>query len=128
MYRFIRHYISLILSVVLLMVSTEAFCDDVGPDDLVGEDRVEFDRFRHLFQYGTPDDFFPFARDYEKSLRDKGYMMLYYKLLNNEGFFSLRHNMIFRAMKIAERLEGELRRDQANRFYYLATGLLGDIY
>lgn len=128
MYRFIRHYLPFVLSVVLLMVSTEAFCDDVGPDDLVGEDRVEFDRFRHLFQYGTPDEFFPFAREYEKSLRDKGYMMLYYKLLNNEGFFSLRHNMVFRAMKIAERLEGELRSDQANRFYYLATGLFGDIY
>lgn len=128
MYRFIRHYLPFVLAVVLLMVSTEAFCDDVGPDDLVGEDRVEFDRFRHLFQYGTPDEFFPFAREYEKSLRDKGFMMLYYKLLNNEGFFALRHNMIFRAMKIAERLDGELRHDGASQFYYLATGLLGDVY
>lgn len=128
MYRFIHHYLKIVLSVVLLMVSTTVFSADVGPEDLVGEDRVEFDRFRHLFQYGTPDEFYPFARDYEKHLRDKGFMMLYYKLLNNEGFFALRHNMIFRAMKIAERLDGELRHDGASQFYYLATGLLGDVY
>ena len=128
MCKLIHHYLTLILLVVLLMVPTGAFSADVGPEDLVGEDRVEFDRFRHLFQYGTPDEFFPFARDYEKNLMDKGFTMLYYKLLNNEGFFALRHNMIFRAMKIAERLDGELRHNGANRFYYLATGLLGDVY
>lgn len=126
--QFIRHHISLILSVVLLLVSTEVFSADVGPEDLMGEDRVEFDRFRQLFQNGTRDEFFPFARDYEKHLRDKGYMMLYYKLLNNEGFFALRHNMIFRAMEIAKRLDSELRNDGASQFYYLASGLLGDVY
>ena len=94
----------------------------------MGEDRVEFDRFRQLFQNGTPDEFFPFARDYEKHLRDKGYMMLYYKLLNNEGFYAQRHNMIFRAMEIAKRLDSELRNDGASQFYYLASGLLGDVY
>ena len=67
MYRFIHHYLKIVLSVVLLMVSTTVFSADVGPEDLVGEDRVEFDRFRHLFQYGTPDEFYPFARDYEAS-------------------------------------------------------------
>lgn len=45
-----------------------------------------FDKFRHLLQYGEPDEFFSFANDYERVLHDKGYMMLYYKLLNNEGF------------------------------------------
>ena len=55
-------------------------------------------------------------------------MMLYYKLLNNEGFFALRHNMIFRAMEIAKRLDSELRNDGASQFYYLASGLLGDVY
>ena len=128
MCRLIQHYLSLCLLVVLLMVPTGVFSADVGPEDLVGEDRVEFDRFRRLFQYGTPDEFFPFARDYEKSLRDKGFTMLYYKLLNNEGFFALRHNMVFRAMKIAERLDAELRDNGASRFYYLGTGLLGDVY
>ena len=77
--QFIRHHISLILSVVLLLVSTEVFSADVGPEDLMGEDRVEFDSFRQLFQNGTSAEFYSFANDYEKHLRDKGYMMLYYK-------------------------------------------------
>ena len=58
----------------------------------------------------------------------KGYMMLYYKLQNNEGFYALRHNMVFRAMQIAERLDDELHKDDASSYFYLATGLMGDIY
>ena len=87
-----------------------------------------FDKFRHLLQYGEPDEFFSFANDYERVLHDKGYMMLYYKLLNNEGFFALRHNMVFRAMQAGERLNEELHNDGASQYYYLATGLMGDIY
>lgn len=87
-----------------------------------------FDKFRHLLQYGEPDEFFSFAEDYEQVLHDKGYMMLYYKLLNNEGFFALRHNMVFRAMQAGERLNEELHNNGASQYYYLATGLMGDIY
>ena len=87
-----------------------------------------FDKFRHLLQYGEPDEFFSFANDYERVLHDKGYMMLYYKLLNNEGFFALRHNMVFRAMQAGERLNEEPHNDGASQYYYLATGLMGDIY
>ena len=56
---------------------------DVTVDQLTGEDKEMFDKFRHLLQYGEPDEFFSFANDYERVLHDKGYMMLYYKLLNN---------------------------------------------
>ena len=87
-----------------------------------------FDRFRDLFQNGTANEFYDFAKEYEQDLKAKGYMMLYYKLLNNEGFFALHHNMTFRAMQIAERLTDELHADKAHDYYYLATGLMGDIY
>ena len=55
-------------------------------------------------------------------------MMLYYKLLCNKGFFALRHNQIYRAIQYAHALDQEVREDKASDYYYLATGLYGDIY
>ena len=116
------------VTVLLLAVSLGTFAAEVTPSDLSGEDNKMFDKFRELVQTGSPEEFYAFAETYEKDLKEKGYMMLYYKLLNNEGFFALRHNMIFRAMQTAERLDKELRANGAGDYYYLATGLMGDIY
>lgn len=123
-----RYRIHLLLTSALFLLSTVICRADVTVDQLTGEDKEMFDKFRHLLQYGEPDEFFSFANDYERVLHDKGYMMLYYKLLNNEGFFALRHNMVFRAMQAGERLNEELHNDGASQYYYLATGLMGDIY
>ena len=123
-----RYRIHLLLTSALLLMST-AFCRaDVTVDQLTGEDKEMFDKFRYLLQNGKPDEFYDYTKEYEQVLHDKGYMMLYYKLLNNEGFFALRHNMIFRAMQIGERLNNELHKDDASHYFYLATGLMGDIY
>ena len=116
------------LTIVLLTAVVGGAYAEVGPNDLEGEDKAMFERFRDLFENGSDQAFFNFAQDYEKNLKSKGYMMLYYKLLNNEGFFALRHNKIYRAMQMAERLHDELHADKAHDYYYLATGLMGDIY
>ena len=123
-----RHRIGILLTTTLLLMSAVVCRADVTVDQLTGEDKEMFDRFRHLLQYGEPAEFYSYASDYEQVLHRKGYMMLYYKLLNNEGFFALRHHMVFKAMQIAERLNNELHRDGASNYYYLATGLMGDIY
>ena len=124
----LRNLLHRVLAIVLLTAAAVGASAEVGPADLEGEDKVMFDRYRDLFQNGTPNDFYNFTNEYEKDLKKKGYMMLYYKLLNNEGFFALHHNMIFYAMRTAERLNDELHADQARDYYYLATGLMGDIY
>ena len=123
-----RYRIGILLTSTLLLMSTVVCRADVTVDQLKGEDKEMFDRFRHLLQYGEPAEFYSYASDYEQVLHDKSYMMLYYKLLNNEGFFALRHHMVFKAMQIAERLNNELHGDGASNYYYLATGLMGDIY
>ena len=125
---YFRYRIHLLLTSALLLMSAVVCRADVTVDQLTGEDKEMFDRFRHLLQYGEPDEFYSYAKEYEQVLHDKGYMMLYYKLQNNEGFFALRHNMVFRAMQIAERLNDELHKDGASSYFYLATGLMGDIY
>ena len=116
------------LTIALLTAVVGNASAEVGPDDLEGEDKVMFDRYRDLFQNGSANEFYDFAKEYERDLKTKGYMMLYYKLLNNEGFFALHHNMIYFAMRTAERLNNELHADKASDYYYLATGLMGDIY
>ena len=123
-----RYSVFLVLTALLLMMPCRYAAADVGLDDLKGEDREMFDRFHDLFQSGNPEDFFAYSAVYEQNLKNKGYMMLYYKLQNNKGFYALRHNMIYRAMQIAEQLDIELRRDGASQYYYLATGLMGDVY
>jgi len=118
----------LILTALLLLMTAHTTFAEVGPADLTGEDKVRYDKFRQLFLNGTPDEFYAYAKDYEEYLRGRGHMMLYYKLMNNEGFFALRHNMIFRAMQEAEHLDAVMRKDGATKYYYLATGLMGDVF
>jgi len=118
----------LLLASLFLLMSVNAYSEDVGPNDLQGEDLEMFVEFREHFQYSEPDKFFSFAKNYEEALKKKGYMMLYYKLLSNEGFYALHHNMLMSAMQTARRLDSELREVKAEDYYYLATGLLGDVY
>jgi len=126
--KYYTYSLHLLLTAALLLMSVVVCRADVTVDQLTGEDKDMFDKFSHLVQNGEPDEFYSFAETYEKVLHDKGYMMLYYKLLNNEGFYALRHNMVFRAMQFGERLNKELHEDGASSYYYLATGLMGDIY
>ncbi len=128
MIRLIRHHLYLTLTALLLVTFTGIASAEKQVADLTGEDRDMYDRFRYLFTGGTPDEFYNFAQEYEKYLRDRRYMMLYYKLKNNEGFFALRHNQLYKAVEFAEELDKEVRNAGAKEYYYLATGLYGDIY
>ena len=116
------------LVVLLTIASTGVAFADKTVEDLTGEDREMYDKFRHLFKSDLQDDFYRFAEEYERDLHKKGYMMLYYKLLGNKGFYALRHNEMYRAIEFAQRLDNEVRTDGAKEYFYLATGLYGDIY
>ena len=124
MKRFFCRYATL----VLLAVGAIGARAEVGPADLKGEDREMFDKFRLLLNGDSPKEFYSFAASYEEDLKKKGYMMLYYKLKNNEGFYALRHNMVFRALQAAEELQADIKTNGATKYAYLATGLMGDIY
>ena len=124
---FLRLSHRLILTAVLLLVSVLASAEKQVAD-LTGEDREMYDKFRHLFTSGSPEEFYSYAQEYEKYLLDKEYMMLYYKLKYNEGFFALRHHQIYKAIQYAAELDAEVRDAGAKEYFYLATGLYGDIY
>lgn len=128
MIRFIKHHLYLVLTAWLLVASTGIASAEKQVADLTGEDREMYDKYRYLFTSGDVDEFYNYAREYEKYLLDRKYMMLYYKLKNNEGFFALRHNQLYRAIQFAEELDKAVRGAGAENYYYLATGLYGDIY
>lgn len=128
MIRSINNNLRLFLVVLLTLMSVGETLADKTVADLVGEDREMYDKFRHLFKNGKPAEFFPFAEEYSKDLKKKGYMMLYYKLQHNRGFFSVKHNMIYRAIEYAQKLDSEVRNDGAQEYFYLASGLYGEIY
>lgn len=128
MIKFLKNNLDLFLTTLLLMVSLSVFSAEKQLADLTGEDRDRYDQFYYLLNHGTPDEFYGYVEKYEKDLHDKGYMMLYYKLKTNKGFFALAHNMLYRAIQYAEELDQEVRKAEAQDYYYLATGLYGDIY
>ena len=66
-------YNRLLLTVCLMLTTFTATFAEVGPNDLKGEDKEIFDKYRQLVQYGTPDEFYTFAVTYEEHLRKKGY-------------------------------------------------------
>ena len=121
-------YFKLLAVALLLICGTAVAYAEMTVADLEGKDRERYEMFRHLFLNGTSEEFYSYANEYAAELHKKGYMMLYYKLLSNKGFFALRHNQIYRAIQFAEALDHEVREDKASDYYYLATGLYGDIY
>ena len=128
MLSFARHQFKLVITAFLLFTFTGFASAEKQVSDLTGEDRDRYDQFQHLLVKGSPEDFYAFVAKYEVDLQEKGYMMLYYKLKTNKGFFALAHNMLYRAIKYAEELDNEVRKAEAKDYYYLPTGLYGDIY
>ena len=121
-------YLRLFVTVFVLVMSSKASQAEVEPADFKGEDKERYERYLELKESSIPEEFYSYAKDYEDFLKSKGYMNIYYKLKNNEGFYALRHNMILRAMQAARELDDEIRKNNATQYIYLATGLMGDIY
>lgn len=87
-----------------------------------------YKQFRELFDSGDESAFYPFIADYEDFLLKNGKKEEYYKIKCNEGFFDLGRRHLIRAMKTARQLDEDVRADKAELFFYLPTGLMGDIF
>ena len=93
------------------------------------EKRLEmYHQFRDLYEKDSEEEFYDFAHDYEEYLLDNDRLVDYYKIKCNEGFYDVRHRHIYKAMKTAKELDEIVRRNGASDYYYLATGLIGDVY
>ena len=125
---FVQHQIKLVLTGFLLFAFAGFASAEIQVEDLTEEDRQHYELFQHLLVKGTPEEFYGYVKDYEPELKKKGYMYLYYKLKTNKGFFALAHNMLYLAIQYAEQLDKEVRKANDQEYFYMATGLYGDIY
>jgi tetratricopeptide (TPR) repeat protein len=87
-----------------------------------------FHQFRELYEKSSEEEFYELANDYEEYLLDNDRLVDYYKIKCNEGFYDVRHRHIYKAMKTVKELDEVVRRNGDTAYYYLATGLFGDVY
>ena len=85
-------------------------------------------KFRELYEKDSEEEFYQVAHDYEELLLDNKRMSDYYKIKCNEGFYDVSHRHMYRAMKTAKELDELVRENGDKDYYYLATGLFGDVY
>lgn len=87
-----------------------------------------FHQFRELYESDSEEKFYDVANEFEEYLLDNDRLVDYYKIKCNEGFYDVRHRHIYKAMKTAKELDEVVRRNGDTDYYYLATGLFGDVY
>lgn len=124
-HKLIKLYLRICLLAVFLLMTpcvSSAYTEEE-------EKRLEmYHQFRDLYEKDSEEEFYDFAHDYEEYLLDNDRLVDYYKIKCNEGFYDVRHRHIYKAMKTAKELDEIVRRNGASDYYYLATGLIGDVY
>ena len=113
-----------LLTVLLL------FCFSSAVAGTEEEEKVsEMNRqFRKLYEAGNDSAFYQYAHEFEEYLKSTGDRKMYYVTKTNEGFYDIRRKNLFRAIRTAEYLDADVRRNNDVDYYYLPTSLMGNIY
>ena len=120
-----KRYVRISLLALLLLLTPSAVSAYTEAEEkMLGM----FRQFRELYENGSEEDFYRVAHEFEDYLRANNRPVDYYKIKCNEGFYDVTHRHIFRAMKTARELDEAMRRNSESDYYYLATGLFGDVY
>lgn len=85
-------------------------------------------KYRMLYDKGDDSAFYQHVHAFEAYLKRTNDLKSYYKMMTNEGFYDLKQNHLFRAIQTAQTLDAEARKNKSVDYYYLATGLMGNIY
>lgn len=85
-------------------------------------------QFRMLYDKGDDSAFYEHVHDFENYLKSTNDLKSYYKTMTNEGFYDIKQNHLFRAIQTTRILDEEARKNNSVDYYYLATGLMGNIY
>jgi len=121
----LRRYIRISLLALLLLLSPSAVSAYTEAEEKMLE---MFRQFRELYEKDSEEEFYKLAHDYEEFLLDNNRWFDFYKIKCNEGFYDVRHQHNYKAMKTARELDEAMRKNGDSKYYYLATGLFGDVY
>ena len=113
-----------LLTVFLLFCLTSAMADT----EYNRKASQMYRQFRMLYDKGDDSAFYQHAHAFEDFLKSTGDLKSYYKTMTNEGFYDIKQNNLFRAIQTAQTLDAESRQNKSIDYYYLATGLMGNIY
>lgn len=121
----LKRYVRISLLALLLLLTPSAVSAYTEAEEkMLGI----FRQFRELYENGSEEDFYRVAHEFEDYLLANNRPVDYYKIKCNEGFYDVTHRHIYRAMKTARELDEVMRRNSESDYYYLATGLFGDVY
>ena len=118
----IRYFL---LSLLLTTSISNVFSDTLTEEE-TRESKGYYRQFVKL-QNGDPEEFYELVTQYEDFLKKHELWEPYYKVKTNDGFFSITHQNPERALRTAFELNRQLRANNDTAFYYLATGLQGDL-
>ena len=85
-------------------------------------------QFRKLYEAGNDSAFYQYAHEFEEYLKSTGDWKTYYVTKTTEGFYDIRQKNLFRAIRTAEYLDADIRRNKDVDYYYLPTSLMGNVY
>ena len=85
-------------------------------------------QFRMLYEAGNDSAFYQYAHEFEEYLKSTGDWKTYYVTKTNEGFYDTRQKNLFRAIRTAQYLDADVRRNKDVDYYYLPTSLMGNVY
>ena len=116
--------INLIILVLLCAFAQEAWAESWDTAKVAEMNR----RFRILYEAGNDSAFYRYAHEFEEYLKSTGDWKTYYVTKTNEGFYDIRRKHLFRAIRTAEYLDADVRRNNDVDYYYLPTSLMGNVY
>jgi hypothetical protein len=76
-------------------------------------------QFRMLYEAGDDSAFYKYAHEFEEYLKSTNDRKTYYVTKTNEGFYDIRQKHLFRAIRTAELLDADVRRNKDVDYYYL---------
>ena len=85
-------------------------------------------QFRMLYEAGNDSAFYQYAHEFEEYLKSTCDWKTYYVTKTNEGFYDTRQKNLFRAIRTAQYLDADVRRNKDVDYYYLPTSLMGNVY
>ena len=123
--KILKHYTRICLLALLFLLSPSVVSAYTEAEEKMLE---MFRQFRELYEQDSEEEFYQLAHEYEGYLLANNRKTDFYKIKCNEGFYDVRHQHNYRAMKTAKELDEVMRKNGDSEYYYLATGLFGDVY
>jgi len=118
-------YIKITFWVIVLLLPIQVYSQS---PDKVTENNDMYQTFLSLMNNdGNKEEFYAFAEEYLKALKNRNSHIEYFKILTNVGFYDVSHVYVPHALQTVKRLDEEMTAHNDTTLNYLLTGLKADV-